>query len=191
MRISAVIMCSGFGRRMGKNKLLMEFNGRRMFEHIIDTVKNCSFDKIVAVTSYDEIAEYSSEFTVIRNDGAEEGISASVRLGAEASSDCDAIMFFTADQPLLTSDIILKLISEFKKTGKITIPTVNGKNKNPVIFPIKYLDEIMKLKGEQGGKQIYKMHPKDICSVCFFDEKPFYDIDTIDDYRFIKNCLQK
>ena len=41
MKITAVIMCSGLSRRMGKNKLLMEFRGRKMFEYVFDAVAAC------------------------------------------------------------------------------------------------------------------------------------------------------
>ena len=62
MRVTAVIMCSGFSRRMGENKLLMDFRGKRMFEYTVDTVKKAGFYKTVVVTAYDEIADYSEKF---------------------------------------------------------------------------------------------------------------------------------
>ena len=52
MKITAVIMCSGLSRRMGKNKLLMEFRGHKMFEYVFDAVAACDFYNVIVVTAY-------------------------------------------------------------------------------------------------------------------------------------------
>ena len=38
--ISAIIMASGFSRRMGKNKLLMKYNDKFLIEYTLDTIKS-------------------------------------------------------------------------------------------------------------------------------------------------------
>ena len=182
MRVTAVIMCSGFSRRMGENKLLMDFRGKRMFEYTVDTVKKAGFYKTVVVTAYDEIADYCSWADIIRNDEAIEGMSASVRLGVNNCGNCDGIMFFTADQPFIDETVINKLKTVFDETSKIVIPVVNGKAKNPVIFPIRFADELLLLKGESGGKKVYSKHIDEISCVVFDEEKPFIDFDYLADF---------
>ncbi len=183
MKISAVMMCSGFSRRMGKNKLLMEFNGRRMFEYTVDVLLNCDFDEIIVVTTYEEIALYCRDLTVIMNNAAAEGIAASVRLGAERAADSDAIMFFTADQPFMTTEVIDRLTGVFKAEKRITIPVCGGRYKNPVIFPSRYRNELMRLTGDEGGKRVYMSHKHDISEVLFDDSAPFIDFDTEEEIK--------
>ena len=67
MKITAVIMCSGLSRRMGENKLLMPFRGRRLFEYAVDAVREAGFWKTVVVTAYEEIAQYCRDMTVFFN----------------------------------------------------------------------------------------------------------------------------
>ena len=38
--ISAIIMASGFSRRMGKNKLLMKYNDKFLIEYTLDTISS-------------------------------------------------------------------------------------------------------------------------------------------------------
>ena len=183
MNITAVIMCSGLGRRMGKNKLLMPFRGKRLFEYTADAVSEMDFYKRIAVTAYEEIALYCKNMTVIFNPDNEEGVSSSIRLGAENSGDCDGIMFFTADQPFLDTKAINRLISAFEGEGKITVPFCNGRPGNPVIFPVKYKNDLLELRGDEGGKKIYKAAGSDMLPVVFDDEILFSDIDTYGDLK--------
>jgi len=187
MKITAVIMCSGFGRRMGKNKLLMPLNGKRMFEHVFDTISNIMFYKTVVVTPYEEIKTYAENkgFDTAFNAESEEGISASIRIGTGLSEDCDGIMFFTADQPFIDVATVYRLIFEFENTNKITVPVLNEENKNPVIFPAKYKKALLSLSGDIGGKQIINSNKADVSKVLFDNERPFIDIDTTDDLEKI------
>lgn len=188
MKITAVIMCSGFGRRMGTNKLLMPVEGKRMFEYVLDTVCSIGFYKTVVVTPYEEIKNYSENkgFIVAYNAENQEGISASVRIGADLAESSDGIMFFTADQPLIDAVSINKLIDDFQVNGKITVPVLNGKNKNPVIFPIRYKKNLLSLSGDIGGRQIINTNKADISKVVFDKERPFLDIDTAEDFKLLK-----
>ena len=63
MKITAVIMCSGLSKRMGKNKLLMDFGGNILVDYIINTLTEIDFYRLLAVTSYSEINKYSDRLT--------------------------------------------------------------------------------------------------------------------------------
>ena len=53
--ISAIIMASGFSKRMGENKLLMKYNNKFLIEHTLDIISKCNFNDKVIVTQYDTI----------------------------------------------------------------------------------------------------------------------------------------
>ncbi len=181
MKITAVIMCSGLSRRMGDNKLLMLFRGRRLFEYAVDAVREVGFWKTVVVTAYEEIAQYCRDMTVVFNPDNEEGIASSVRLGVLNSGDSGGIMFFTADQPFIGVREINRLTEAFGDGEKIIVPYLGGQPKNPVIFPSRYKNELAGLTGDFGGKSVYKNHPEDVRKVIFENGLPFADIDTAED----------
>ena len=187
MKITAVIMCSGLSRRMGSNKLLMPFNGRKIYEYVLDTVLKCDFYKVIAVTAYDEIGEKYRGIDVVFNPDNEEGISSSIRLGVKLSGNSDAVMFFTADQPCLDVKTVKRLMAAFEERKQIIVPAYEGKTQNPVIFPIKYKDDLLSLKGDNGGKKVYSLFYDDVYEVPFDTELPFFDIDTEDDLIRLKN----
>ena len=126
MKITAVIMCSGLSRRMGDNKLLMLFRGRRLFEYAVDAVREAGFWKTVVVTAYEEIAQYCRDMTVVFNPDNEEGIASSIRLGVLNSGDSGGIMFFTADQPFIGVREINRLTEAFGDGGKNNRPLTSA-----------------------------------------------------------------
>ena len=87
MRIAAIVMASGFSSRMGQNKLLMEYRGKALAEHVLDTVKGIDFDKTVVVTCHEAVAAMvvKKQMTVVINEHPELGQSQSVILGTKAA----------------------------------------------------------------------------------------------------------
>ncbi|MDD5945356.1 MAG: nucleotidyltransferase family protein [Clostridia bacterium] len=187
-KITAVIMCSGLSRRMGRNKLLMEFGSRRMFEYLTDCVLSCGFYRTVIVTAYKEIAEYTDRAEVVMNPSPEEGASVSVRLGTENRGYCDGIMFFAADQPFMDKKTVSALTEAFEAHDSIIVPRVGGEGKNPVIFPERYAEGLMNINGDRGGRSVYMNNLSDVFFVDFDDETPFSDIDEPKD---AENCILK
>lgn len=190
-RITAVITASGFGRRMGGNKLLMDFNGKPLFQYVVDTVANYGFYDAMVVTAYDEIMGYACKVGInaVFNPYNAEGMAASVRLGAEYAKDCDGIMFFTADMPFISASEIDRLVSAFDEYGGIIVPNVNGIRRNPVVFSSEYKNDFLSLSGEQGGRIVMNNHKDRIYQVFFDDETPFCDIDTPEDLKKFKKVL--
>lgn len=182
--ISAIIMASGFSNRMGQNKLLMKYNDKFLIEHTLNIVLKCNFKKKILVTQYEEIKELGEKlnYKVIMNNSPNKGQSESIKLGVKNSPKCDGYMFFVGDQPLLNKDDIEKLVKVFKEdTNYIVIPKYKDKCGNPVIYPTIYKEQILKLEGDKGGKNIIKSSDK----IKYVDvsENTLFDIDNIDDFN--------
>ena len=58
-----------------------------------------------------------------------------------------------------------------------------GKNKgNPVIFSKRYINELLSLEGDSGGKKIVKGHLNDLKIVNVNNEIELLDIDTQEEF---------
>lgn len=57
---------------------------------------------------------------------------------------------------------------------------------NPVLFSRKYIDELLSLEGDTGGKKILKLHMDDAKVVYLEDELELVDIDTRDSYEYLQ-----
>ncbi len=67
--ISAIVMASGFSKRMGQNKLLMKYNNKFLIEYTLDIISNCNFKEKILVTQYEEIKKLGEKlnFKVVIN----------------------------------------------------------------------------------------------------------------------------
>ena len=182
--ISAIIMASGFSRRMGKNKLLMKYNDKFLIEYTLDIISKFDFKEKIIVTQYEKIKEIgeSLNFKVVINKQPNNGISESIKLGIKNCDKSEGYMFFVSDQPLLDKNDIEKIIKEFEKDKSfIIIPKYKESFGNPVIYPKKYKEQILNLEGDKGGKSIIKSSDKiKYVNVC---ENTLFDIDNINDFN--------
>jgi len=187
MNISAIVMASGLSKRMNKNKLQMKINDKKIYEFVLQTIKNCScFKEVTVVAKDDEILENASdlEFMAVKNEESHLGQSQSIKLGLRNLKETDGYMFFVADQPFIKVSTIETLVEAFKyNPDKIIIPCYNGKRGNPVIFPFKLKYALLRLEGDQGGRAVLNQNYDKIIEVNINNDYENIDIDTIEDYE--------
>ncbi|MCC0633993.1 molybdenum cofactor cytidylyltransferase [Clostridioides sp. ZZV15-6388] len=188
--INAVIMASGFARRMGKNKLLLEYDGCSIIEHVLKAVSKINFHQVVVVSQYKEVLALCNKygFKYVDNKDANIGQSESIKLGILNSSKCDGYMFFVGDQPFIDDLYIDKIINTFKLYRNfIVIPRCKDVCGNPVIFPFSKKKELLALKEDEKGKTILKNSSK--IKYVEVPKKMLLDIDTKVDYERIGGKL--
>ena len=154
-KISAIIMGSGKSERFNGNKLLSKIDGVSMIEIILKKLSSIPFKNIFVTYKDKEVFDICKKYNVIplENKNYFLGQSESIKLGVSKIKD-ENMMFFTGDMPFLKEETIIKLILEFD--NEIVIPMVNNKKFSPVIFPQRYKENLMKLFGDIGGKEIIK-----------------------------------
>jgi molybdenum cofactor cytidylyltransferase len=188
--INAIIIASGYGKRMGTNKLLLPFQGKALVEHIIDKVMSCDFYSRILVAHHKQIVSLGRKkgIQVVYNVDAYRGQSESIKLGIINSPQADGYMFFTADQPLIDVKTIELLMNSFNETKNlIIVPKHMDKRGNPVIFPGKFIDELLTLQGDNGGRIIINKFIEDVRFIQVRNEYVLMDIDTKKDYKQLKN----
>lgn len=179
--IAVILEAAGNSTRFGSNKLLhiME-DGRPMVASILDAVRPLEAYKKILVTQYDEVASLAPDLDIVMNDRPDLGISRSMQLGLTAAGDSDAYMFCVCDQPGLKTATLERMIEAYKKgTAGIVSLAWQGKMCNPKIFSSRYREELMKLSGDTGGRQILASHKDDILLVEAESEDEVKDIDRL------------
>ena len=186
MKINAILMASGLSRRMGENKLMLEFKGKRVYEHTLDLLEEVGFDEVIVATSYKEILEDARYrgFVAIYNADNEIGKSSSIKLGVNRSDEDANMMFFVADQPLLRKETCEKLIDSFMEKNLMTYPVIGMRRGAPVIFPASYRDKLLSLEADQGGMIFAKEGKTN--KVPIENEDELLDIDTIEAYENLR-----
>jgi molybdenum cofactor cytidylyltransferase len=190
--VTGIIMASGFSNRMEKNKLLLEIDGTKVIERVIRACKESLLDDIILIYRLDEVRDIGERYGVrcIFNPNAHEGQSAAVKLGVKNSDSNSSYMFLVGDQPFINHELIDLLIGEHNMDTKyIVVPYFNDKFGMPIIFPPKYREDLLKVKGDKGGREIIKNNADFVKRIDFEDELVGIDIDTMEDLRRVNQSL--
>ena len=187
IKISGIIMASGFSSRMGDDKLLMEIGGVPIVQRVMSAALQSKLSKTVIVCRRREVSKLAENMGVeaVRNESAHKGQSESIKAGIRALEEYkfDGHMFIQADMPFLKSGIIDMLVQKsIENPTSIIVPTYGGRRKSPVVFPKDLEEELLNLQEDSGGRVVIKRHSERVvlvevgCSICG------RDIDTMDDY---------
>jgi len=183
--LSSILLAAGKSKRMGRLKQLMPWGQSTMMEKTIDNLLDSSIDEIVVVLGFqaEEVKKVIGDRPVklVINPDYEQGMSTSIITGLKLVDDrTQAVLFALADQPLVDCQTIDRLIEEYKSSDKgIAVPTYQGRRGNPVIFALKYKDELLGLCGDIGGRQIIRDYPEDVLEVAVDCEGICIDFDTV------------
>jgi len=190
MGISAIILAAGYSRRMGKNKLLLNYRGESLIEHTINIIEKCGFSEVILVGREEKVLQIGKKhgLVVVKNKNADKGISQSIKLGVMNTKKSDGFMFFTGDQPFLDVDTIKKLTHKFTEDyDYIIVPCCEVRRGNPVIFPYNLKGDFLKLKGDIGGKIIINKNLDIVKFLEIDDSWQLFDVDTSENYEYIIN----
>jgi probable selenium-dependent hydroxylase accessory protein YqeC len=189
--ITAIIMASGFSRRMNTNKLVLPVNGIPCIERVIKAVCESDVDEIVLIYQKDDVKYIAEKYGLktIYNDKAHLGQSEAVKLGVLCSNTASkGYMFFTGDQPFINKRVINKVVDNFEAGSyRIVVPTFEGKRGNPVIFSSLLKDELLKLEGDVGGRAVMEKYSSCVKLLAIDDKRSGLDMDTKEDYLLIQD----
>lgn len=151
----AVILASGFGRRMGSNKLMLEVEGQPMVEHVIK--KASSVMKTLVISQYDDVLDIGRKHhcVVIKNENPRRGLSESLKLAFTIKDDSYLILL--GDEPFIHHDII-KSYEHVDETFIYQTAYKNGIG-HPILLPHWLKEDIIMLEGDIGARSIMKRYP--------------------------------
>jgi len=183
--VSVIILAAGLSRRMGRDKLLLEYDGKTFLQRVIDLVAELPVFERIIVTSEARIGsvDIPPGFIVCMNPSPEDGLSGSIRTGVEAATGTH-LMFLTADQPRLTVDDLLPLLKASQTNpDRIVYPFIDSKPCSPTIFPEKYRRDLLSLSGDNGGRTIRDGYKDNTTEINPKHPENFVDIDVKSEYE--------
>ena len=198
--ILGAILAGGQSKRMGKDKLFLEFNNRKLIEYTIDKVKKY-LNKVIIVTNQNN--EFFSKNNLITVKDCMEGqlgplvgILTAMKWAKENLSKCSWIATFPCDTPFFPESIIKIFIEESKKKESL-IFCANSHGRKHNIFGLWSLDLYEKLKDDLINKKVRKVQDwteknkiKNL-EFKFKDYDPFFNINTEEDLEFAKKLIAK
>ena len=191
LNIVVLIMAAGKSSRFGSPKQLLKWKNSNLLQHAIKTACDSNISDVFLVlgANHDQIIEMTdtNSVEVIRNLSWANGLGNSIAFGVKSiiqkEPKTDGILIMLADQPLIDSDYLNRMIDKFKEGNNQIIATTYKNNKQgvPVIFDKAYFDELIDLNDDDGAKQIIKKHTANVFT--FKHDNNCLDIDTFEDYE--------
>jgi len=188
-QVTGVILAAGMSSRMGGgNKLLLPFGDVPIVRKVAQAVVESRCNRVVVVVGHDAdrvqaaLSDLQLEFVV--NPEFREGIAASVRAGAYAVGlQTDAILFCLGDMPLVSAEVIDRLIAAFDPSLGLAAwqAAFQGRQGNPELWRAKYLEELRTLHGDEGARSLMRKHANLVATVQMDSPGVLTDIDTPDD----------
>jgi len=198
--ILGAILAGGQSKRMGKDKLFLELDNKKLIEHTIDKVKKY-LKKIIIITNQDNEFFLKNNLTTVKDCvegqlGPLVGILTAMKWAKENLSKCSWIVTFPCDTPFFPESIIKNFIEESEKNESlIHCASSHGRKHN--IFGLWSLDLYDKLKDDLINKKVRKVQDwteknkiKNL-EFKFKDYDPFFNINTEEDLEFAKKLSKK
>jgi len=198
--ILGAILAGGQSKRMGKDKLFLELDNKKLIEHTIDKVKKY-LKQVIIITNQSNDFFLKKNLTTVRDCvegqlGPLVGILTAMKWAKESSNKYSWIATFPCDTPFFPESIIKSFIKESeKKDSLILCASSHGRKHN--IFGLWSLDLYDKLKDDLINKKIRKVQDwteknkiKNL-EFKFKDYDPFFNINTERDLELAKKLSIK
>jgi molybdenum cofactor cytidylyltransferase len=184
--VPAIILAAGRSTRMGgPNKLLAELGGKPLVRIVTEQALASKAREVIVVTGHqgDQIEKALQGLKVkfVRNPDFAEGLSSSVKTGiAAVSADADGAVICLGDMPLISADLIDRLIEAFApdRGNLIAVPVSAGRRGNPVLWSRRFFSELMTLDGDIGARHLIEKHSEAVAEIPVEGHGAFLDIDT-------------
>ena len=183
MTVAAVVLAGGQSRRMGANKLLVDFHGKPLIAETVSRILQAELDAIFVVTGYEEALVQKAlaglAVTFVHNPAFADGMATSVVRGVKAAERCDAILICLGDMPLIDPQLIMKMKAA-ANTGRIVVPVHAGEYGNPVLWGRDYFPQLQGLSGDKGARHLIDANRASVLTVDTNAKAAFLDADTPD-----------
>ena len=190
-----VVLAAGGSARLRSPKQLVPYRGRSLLRHAVEVAlagEQPATGPVVVVLG--AAAERLSpelaglDVRVVVNDRWEEGLSSSVRAGLDALASAgapDAALFTTCDQPLVTADLLRRIIAAYEASrSPIVACEYAGTLGVPALFDHSLWGELTELRGDAGARGVIERHLAETVRVPFPDAA--LDVDSAGDVRRVE-----
>jgi CTP:molybdopterin cytidylyltransferase MocA len=189
MRIAAVVLAAGAGRRLGGPKALLRLGSESFLTRCVHLLSRPGVSDVLVVLGH-EAARVAQEAaappaaTIVHNPLYAEGMLSSVLAGlAEADSrGADAVLLHPVDHPLTAGDTVDHVVQALEAGALIAVPSHAQRRGHPGGFARATWPALRAAPPEHGARAVLARHPEWVVHVPG-DPLCVVSIDTPADYE--------
>lgn len=184
-----ILLAAGSSSRMGRSKQLIKINGMPLLVHSVNQAIQSGMPTVVVVGANATAHRGAIEnlpVDIVENISWATGMGSSLKTGLkyllQKSPDTEAVIVMVCDQPLLTSEHLLKIKNLYEKSDKPIVASYYSATAGvPALFHKTLFNAILSLSDDQGAKKIILSHKDRTATVDFPDGA--IDLDTPEDLK--------
>ena len=189
VRVVAVVLAAGAGRRIGSPKALLPIGGTTFLAHVARALQRPGVAEVVAVIGHgarrvEASAGLPPGLALVVNPRPDDGMLGSVARGLEAAEarGADAVLLHPVDHPFVcpaTTDAVLAALAG---GALVAVPTYGGRRGHPGGFARAVWPALRAAPPARGARAVLADHPDWLVHVPG-DEGCVAGIDTREDYE--------
>lgn len=166
MRIVAVVLAAGEGRRVGGPKALLRIRGETFLARTVSALTRPGIAGVLAVLGCDARrvageAGLPSTVEIVVNERWREGMLSSILagLGAAERMKADAIMIHAVDHPFVESETVDAVAAALTAGARVAVPVFEGQRGHPAGFAHPAWEALRLAPRDRGARAVLAAHP--------------------------------
>ncbi|MFI5491479.1 NTP transferase domain-containing protein [Actinoplanes sp. NPDC051859] len=182
MKIAGLVLAAGGGRRFGRPKALVPWQGRTLVAHTAETSVRAGLHPTVVVigAAADRVRAAAPGLDYVENPGWETGMASSLRAGLAAltPTNATAAVVLLVDMPGITPASVRRIAAQASPTALVT-GTYAGRRGHPVLLGRNHWAAIARsATGDSGARDYLRAHAAEVETVPVDDVANDHDLDT-------------
>lgn len=182
----ALVLAAGRSERFGdENKLLSNWQGRSLLDHVLDSLAQSECSATLVITGSDHervearLRERRPPVPWLRHSGYESGMAGSLGRGIAALQRHEAVIVCLADMPAILPGTINALLraSGTSPEALFVVPVRGGRRGNPVVIRQALFKDVLALRGDVGARILAERRPERVLEVPVDDDAVLLDVD--------------
>jgi molybdenum cofactor cytidylyltransferase len=200
LKIVGVVPASGASQRMGRDKAVLELEGRTFVQRAVDALRSGGCNDIIVVVpkvpATIREAALNTDARVLTNPDPGEGPITSMRVAIGHLDDsADAIAWLPVDFPLVSGEMVRRLCDLARRTlAPLTLPVHeyfiedvrHEKRGHPAIFSRALFSELLDPALQGGARTVVHRHLEHAAIEVFRDPRVATDVDTPSAYEAVQ-----
>jgi CTP:molybdopterin cytidylyltransferase MocA len=167
MRIAAVVLAAGEGRRVGGPKALLRIRGESFLARACRLLARPPVDDLVVVLGHDAArvrteAGLPAAAHVVENPRYQEGMLGSILRGLDAAErlGADAVLLHPVDHPRVAPETVDAVAAALRDGAVVAVPSHEGRRGHPGGFSRAAWPALRAASPERGARAVLADHPE-------------------------------